>query len=38
MRKCISVLAGRPSVDIPSAVRKIGIPFCSALKMIALSW
>jgi hypothetical protein len=36
MRKCISVVAGTPRVELPSAVRKIGFPFCSALKMMAL--
>lgn len=32
----MAVVAGTPAVDIPSAVRKIGVPFRSALKMMAL--
>jgi hypothetical protein len=32
------VVAGTPFADTPSAVRTSGLPSCSALKMIALSW
>jgi hypothetical protein len=32
----MTVVAGTPAVDIPSAVRKIGLPFRSAPKMMAL--
>jgi hypothetical protein len=33
----MSVVAGAPFVDMPSAVRTSGLPSCSAPKMIALS-
>jgi hypothetical protein len=33
----MSVVAGTPFVDMPSAVRTSGLPSCSAAKMIALS-